>query len=97
MFKSNSHNTICFVIMPDHIRWLFQLNRSSELSNLVRKFKNITTYRFNKHNGTNGKIWQTNYYDHKIRGDEDLIAQARYIVANPLRAKLVDNIDKYPY
>ena len=95
--KSNSLNTICFVIMPDHIHWLLQLNSSPELSNLVRKFKNITTYRFNKYNGTDGKIWQSNYYDHKIRDDEDLIAQARYIVANPLRAGLVNNISKYPY
>ena len=95
--KNNSLNTICYVIMPDHIHWILQLNSSLDLSNLVRNFKNITTYRLNKHSGTHGRIWQSNYYDHKIRNNEDLIGQARYIVANPLRAGLVDNIKKYPY
>ena len=95
--KSNSLNTICYVIMPDHIHWLLQLNSDSNLSNLIRKFKNITTYKLNKLYGAKGKIWQSNYYDHKIRSNDDLICQARYIVANPLRAGLVDNIQKYPY
>ena len=83
--------------MPDHIHWILQLNSTLDLSNLVRSFKNITTYRLNKHSGARGRIWQSNYYDHKIRNNEDLIGQARYIVANPLRAGLVDNIKKYPY
>ncbi|MBH0066679.1 transposase [Pseudoalteromonas sp. NZS100] len=95
--KNNSLSTICYVIMPDHIHWLLQLNSNPDLSNLIRKFKNITTYRLNKQNGTEGKVWQSNYYDHKVRDGEDIINQARYIVANPLRAGLVDNIRKYPY
>tara|TARA_B110000211_G_scaffold93247_1_gene108707 strand:+ start:991 stop:1458 length:468 start_codon:yes stop_codon:yes gene_type:complete len=95
--KNNSLNTICYVIMPDHIHWLLQLNSNPDLSSLIRKFKNITTYRLNKQNGTEGKVWQSNYYDHKVRDGEDIINQARYIVANPLRAGLVGNIKKYPY
>ena len=83
--------------MPDHIHWLLQLNSNPDLSSLIRKFKNITTYRLNKQNGTEGKVWQSNYYDHKVRDGEDIINQARYIVANPLRAGLVGNIKKYPY
>jgi len=41
-------------------------------------------------------IWQPNYYDHGLRHDEDLRKIARYIVANPLRAKLVAQIGDYP-
>ena len=95
--KSNSINTICYVVMPDHVHWLFQLSSTANLSNLIRKFKNITTHKLNKQNSTNGKIWQSNYYDHKVRDEEDLITQARYIAANPLRAGLVDNLREYPY
>ncbi|MBW4967877.1 transposase [Pseudoalteromonas sp. CR1] len=95
--KSNSINTICYVVMPDHVHWFFQLSGTANLSGVVRKFKNITTHNLNKQNSTSGKIWQSNYYDHQVRDERDLIAQARYIVANPLRAKLVDNISKYPY
>jgi hypothetical protein len=33
--------------------------------------------------------WQKNFYDHIIRIDEDLYAQVRYIVDNPVRRGLV--------
>ena len=91
--KNNSLNTICYVIMPDHIHWILQLNSSLDLSNLVRNFKNITTYRLNKHSGTHGRIWQSNYYDHKIRkckGDlasnatKGFIKNQRFIILIPL-------------
>lgn len=95
--KNNSINTICYVVMPDHVHWLLQLGNTPNLSNLIRKFKNITTYKLNQQNCTHGKIWQSNYYDHKVRDEKDLITQARYIAANPLRAGLVDNLREYPY
>jgi hypothetical protein len=40
-------------------------------------------------------LWQPNYYDHAVRYDEDIKVIARYIVANPLRANLVENIGDY--
>ena len=43
------------------------------------------------------RLWQKGYYDHLIRNEEDLIASARYIIANPLRAKLIANVADYPY
>ena len=36
------------------------------------------------------------HYDHVLRNDEDVRATARYIVADPLRAGLVDSIGDYP-
>ena len=32
-----------------------------------------------------------------IRNENDLLNNARYIIANPLRAKIVDKIASYPY
>lgn len=40
-------------------------------------------------------VWQANYFDHAVRQDEDLRKMARYIVANPLRANLVEQIGDY--
>jgi REP element-mobilizing transposase RayT len=39
---------------------------------------------------------QRAFYDHALRQDEDVQGVARYIVANPLRAGLVENIGDYP-
>ncbi|KTF15197.1 transposase [Pseudoalteromonas sp. H105] len=84
--------------MPDHLHWLFQLqDEAMSLSNLIGQFKSISTLKVNRERGLSGRIWQPNFYDHKIRAESDLIQQARYIVANPLRARLVKNIGDYPF
>jgi hypothetical protein len=46
--------------------------------------------------GRCGPLWQTGYHDRAIRDGEDLLPFARYIVANPLRAGLVEKIGDYP-
>jgi REP element-mobilizing transposase RayT len=88
--KSNS-----FVIMPDHLHWQFEILPGSTLSQVMRYFKGRTTATSRKFGIY--KLWQKGYYDHLIRDEEDLINSARYIVANPLRAKLVTSVADYPY
>ncbi|MDP3677467.1 MAG: transposase [Methylotenera sp.] len=87
----NKTNTLAFVIMPDHIHWLFQLNQSHTLSKLVQSIKSISARALGK------PIWQTGYYDHAIRKEEDIQNIARYIVANPVRAGLVTKVGDYPH
>ena len=82
--------SIAFVIMPDHLHWQFQILSNNTLSNIVRLFKGRTAASFYK-------LWQKGYYDHLIRNEEDLIASARYIIANPLRAKLAGKVADYSY
>lgn len=79
-----------FVIMPDHIHWLFQLKQGN-VSSLIQRVKSFYT----KFEGRS--VWNKGFYDHALRNDESLIKVARYIVANPLRAGLVDQIGDYPH
>lgn len=80
--------TLCYAVMPDHLHWLMLLNEG-KLSEVVRLLKARTAHAFGH------AIWQSNYYDHAVRQDEDLRKIARYIVANPLRANLVKQIGDY--
>jgi putative transposase len=43
-----------------------------------------------------GKLWQRGFYDHALRKDEDVLKLARYIVANPIRAGIINKIGDYP-
>ncbi|MDN5874266.1 MAG: transposase [Sinobacteraceae bacterium] len=89
--------TLSFVLMPDHLHWLVKLE-TGDLHNLVRRFKSRSAAAVNRVCGMLGiSVWQRGYHDHAVRDDEDIRAIARYIVANPLRAKLVDNIMDYPH
>ena len=89
--------TLAWVVMPDHVHWLLVLGQRGPLHRLMRSFKGYTARALNARlQRTNVPFWQSGYHDHAVRGDEDLKQLARYIVANPLRAGLVDEIGQYP-
>lgn len=87
--------SLAWVVMPDHLHWLVQL-QSGSLDELMRRIKSKSARQINQHLGTQGQIWQPGYHDRALRQDEDLQAAARYIVANPLRVGLVERIGDYP-
>ena len=88
--QRGSHTTLAFVVMPDHLHWLLQLHQGS-LSTLVGRVKSISARRLG------GKIWQDGFHDRALRHEEDLVGLARYVIANPLRAGLVERVGDYPH
>ncbi len=82
--------------MPDHLHWLMQLSEGGSLSTSVMNVKSYATRGITQLRGTSGKIWQRGFYDHALRRDEDVLATARYIIANPLRSGLVKRVRDYP-
>ena len=84
-------STLAFVVMPDHVHWLLQLNQSQPLSLLVKSVKAKTAQAIGQ------PIWQAGYYDHAVRKDEDIVNIARYIIANLVRAGLVKRVGDYPH
>ncbi|WP_347911254.1 transposase [Pseudomonas grandcourensis] len=88
-------NSLAWVVMPDHFHWLVELEKCS-LSSLMRKTKSLTTREVNLSSARRGPLWQQGYHDRALRRDEDLVKMARYVVANPLRAGLVERLGEYP-
>ncbi|MDD5057003.1 MAG: transposase [Sideroxydans sp.] len=89
-------SSLAWVVMPDHVHWLFQLGESLDLPATMKRFKARSAQRANKHLVRRGTLWQKSFHDHALRDDEDLQGVARYIVANPLRVGLVAHIGDYP-
>lgn len=83
--------TLAFVVMPDHLHWLMQLGDGKSLSRVVGAVKAVSAHAIGR------RIWQGGFHDHAVRQEEDLAALARYIVANPLRAGLVERVGDYPH
>jgi putative transposase len=88
-------NSLAWVVMPDHFHWLIELQQSS-LSELMQKTKSLSTKAVNLSTGREGSLWQQGFHDRALRRDEDLVKLARYVVANPLRAGLVEQHGDYP-
>lgn len=89
-------NSLAWVIMPDHLHWLMQLTEQEPLAQVMKRLKGRTTQQINRYLQRTGPIWQKGYHDQAIRKEEDIKPIARYIVANPLRAKLVNKLGDYP-
>jgi REP element-mobilizing transposase RayT len=81
--------------MPDHFHWLLEL-RDCSLASLMRAVKSRAAVALNRQFGRQGQVWQPGYHDRGLRREEDLKAAARYIVANPVRAGLVERVGDYP-
>lgn len=95
---TNDTKTLAFVVMPDHLHWLFSLGHHLSLSQVVANIKRRSAYRINEYNGCAGlPVWQKGFHDFALRDEKEIKTVARYIVANPLRAGLVETIGDYPF
>lgn len=82
-----------FIVMPNHIHGILTIeNEQAEQSPaptigvVICAYKSITTKLSNRNDNSPGRtLWQRNYYDHIIRGEEDLLKVRHYIEDNPLK------------
>lgn len=87
---------LAWVFMPDHWHGLVELHEG-DLSRTIARFKAMVSSSIKRKTGRTYPIWQRTFHDSALRSDDDVKAAARYLVANPLRAGLVENVGDYPY
>ncbi|MGX3021292.1 REP-associated tyrosine transposase [Ursidibacter sp. B-7004-1] len=76
-----------YVIMPNHLHFIWFNQDNVLLSDLVRKLKGITAkkYREMMNNQIYESLWQRSFYEHIIRNEEDFLRIWEYIENNPLQ------------
>jgi putative transposase len=81
---------VLLLLMPDHLHALVSIGGETSLSKVIGNFKRTT--------GKFAEVqWQRNFFDHRLRGDEDPLGKSAYIRQNPVRAGLVASADDWPY
>jgi REP-associated tyrosine transposase len=86
--------TYCF--MHDHLHLLVHgQSEASECKGFISKAKQYSGYYYSKE--FPGRLWQRYGYERTLRKDEDTLTVARYILENPVRGKLVANVQDYPF
>jgi REP element-mobilizing transposase RayT len=98
--NENRVESLAFVLMPDHLHWLLALQQQSTLSEVMKSVKNYSSRKIAGFLRESGEakatqVWQEGFHDHALREKDDLIDVARYVVANPLRAGLVQSVGDY--
>lgn len=89
-------SSLAWVVMPDHIHWLIELKQGS-LGSLMQRFKSRSARTVNQARQCSGRFWQVGFHDRALRREDDILAAARYIIANPVRAGLVKSVRQYPH
>ncbi len=87
------------VVMPSHIHLFFELNGELSLKHELEEFKRWTGHRAAQLDGQfhGRRFWQTEWFDHWSRSDEEDERIVRYFRQNPVKAGLAQNTTGWPY
>jgi putative transposase len=95
--EEEKFEVIAYCVMPDHFHSLPEgFSDDSDLRRLVHRWKTRTGHWW-RDSVERGKLWQEGYFDRVLRPSDQEAAVVRYIVANPVRAGLVENVVDYPF
>jgi putative transposase len=87
---------IAYCFMPDHLHLLVEgTANGSSVQEFVRVFKQCSSYHWK--NSFGHVLWQRSYFEHVLRDGESPVKAARYLLANPIRARMVESAEDYPF
>jgi len=78
------------ILMPDHLHALISPGRITCLDQMIRSFKSWTAK-------DTGIIWQTGFFDHRLRDGPSAAQKWKYVYENPVRAGLVKRSEEWPW
>ena len=80
-----------FLLMPDHVHGLVSFPPSDRrVQSVVSDWKRWTSRQL-------GVVWQSDFFEHRIRQEENLRQKADYVLLNPVRAGLVSRPEDWPH
>ncbi len=82
-----------YCLMPNHYHMIIQTPRGN-ISRCLRHLDGIYTQRFNRAHGLDGPLFRGRFKSILIDADSYLLQLVRYIHWNPIKAKIVDDLDQ---
>ena len=85
-----------FCFMPDHLHMVVERGSDqADVARFVQLAKQLSGYYFRQLTGT--MLWQPSWHDRVLRRSDDVLVAIRYVVGNPVRAGLVNDVAEYPF
>ena len=91
------YNLISWVIMPNHGHVLLTPIGDAKVSDIMHSIKSYTAHEANKILDRKGQFWSKEYFDRYIRDYRHFASTIKYIENNPVKARLCDSPEKWPY
>src|SRR5881296_2637448 len=87
-----------FCLMTNHVHLLLEPGEApGVLTQLMKRVAARQTRYVNRLEGRTGTLWDSRYKSSPVETESYLLACARYIELNPVRAKLVARPEDYPW
>ena len=78
----------------------FQTEREGEqerISKIMQSIKSYSAREANKILNRKGSFWQSESYDHIVRNEDELEKIIKYVIYNPVKAKLVEEWEDWEF
>ena len=85
-----------YCLMDNHYHLLIE-TPDGNLSQGMRQLNGVYTQRFNRRHQRVGHLFQGRYKAILVERDSYLLELCRYVVLNPIRARMVKHIERYPW
>lgn len=86
-----------FVVMLDHLHLQFSLDNTISVERAMQLVKGGFSYRAKKELKFTAEIWQPGFSEVRIKDRQSFLRHREYIEQNPVKARLVDAPEKFPY
>jgi putative transposase len=91
-WRNENHIWFCelALLMPDHVHLILNFPENVTMTKTMRDWKSWLAK-------VHEISWQENFFDHRLRNDENFNQKAEYILQNPVRAGYVEKPADWPY
>ena len=91
------YNLISWVVMPNHGHILLTPMQGFTMSDIMHSIKSYTAHEANRILNQKGQFWAKEYFDRYIRDWRHFASTITYIENNPVKARLCESPEKWPY
>jgi len=97
-FAGERYQLSAWVVMPNHVHVVVWPMPNHTLSKIAQSWKRFTAREANQLLHRTGQaFWQPEVFDHWIRNDEEQARCCRYVVNNPVKARLCPAPEDWPW
>jgi putative transposase len=81
------HCRLC-LLMPDHLHAILSFPSESGMETTIKNWKRYVA-------GKHDVEWQRDFFDHRLRDDQELEEKTSYILMNPVRKGLCKRVEEW--
>jgi REP element-mobilizing transposase RayT len=103
LFHNNKkYKLYASVIMNDHVHLILQpiekiKDAFYSIGEIMHSIKSYSANKINRQLQRKGSVWLDENFDRIIRKEKEFVEKLNYIVSNPIKSSLVDNIEDYKW